>query len=103
MRYHGFVGYGVTAEVKPGVWKETIIEHEYYGEVLRNRTNIQQDNSVGVGIKINNTISIVADPFAYENYYSIRYVTYLGKKWKVRDIEIERPRMKLTIGDIYNE
>ena len=101
-RYHGYVGYGVDTETYPGVWQEVITEHEYFGDVIKNRINVQQDNSVNAGIKINSNISIIGDPFAYDNLYAIRYVTYLGKKWNVTSIDIERPRLVLSIGGIYN-
>lgn len=101
-KFHGAVGYGIASETHPGVWEETIIERNYYGDVLKNRMNIQQNNVINAGITINNTISIVTDNFARENALSIRYVTYLGKKWCVSSIEVEYPRILLTLGGLYN-
>ena len=102
-KYHGYVGYAVDVEAYPGVWEEQITEHEYFGDVIKNRVNIQQSNTVNAGITINNNISIIGDPFAYENFYAIRYATYLGKKWNVTSVEVSRPRLILTLGGIYNE
>lgn len=102
-KYHGYVGYAVDVEAYPGVWEEQITEHEYFGDVIKNRLNIQQSNTVNAGITINNNISIIGDPFAYENFYAIRYATYLGKKWNVTSVEVSRPRLILTLGGIYNE
>ena len=102
-KYHGYVGYAVDVEAYPGVWEEQITEHEYFGDVIKNRVNIQQSNTVNAGITINNNISIIGDPFAYENFYAIRYATYLGKKWTVTSVEVSRPRLILTLGGIYNE
>ena len=101
-KFHGNVGYGVTIEKYPGVWEEEMVERPYYGDVLKNRMNIQQNNVINAGITINNTISIVTDNFARENALSIRYVTYLGKKWCVSSIEVEYPRILLTLGGLYN-
>jgi len=101
-KWHGFIGYAIDEETYPGVWTSVIKEHEYYGDVIKNKVNIQQGSVVNAGISINNSISIVADPFAYENFYSIRYITYLGKKWVVTGIEVESPRMILSIGGMYN-
>lgn len=102
-KYHGHVGYGVDMETTPGIWEEVLTEHEYYGEVVKNKTNIITSDTINSGISINNTISIIADPFAFENFYNMRYVTYLNKKWNITSIEIERPRIKLTLGGLYNE
>ena len=92
-RYHGYVGYAIDVEAYPGVWEEQISEHEYFGDVLKNRINIP----------ISNSISIIADPFAFEHVYAMRYVTYLGKKWSILNVSIERPRLILTLGGLYNE
>ena len=107
-RYHGYVGYAVDVEAYPGVWEEQIVEHEYFGDVLRNKVNMSQASSQSGGnnlnpkITISNSISIIGNPFAYEHVYAIRYVTYLGKRWTVTSVDIERPRLVLTIGGLYN-
>ena len=102
-RYHGYVGYAIDVEAYPGVWEERISEHEYFGDVLKNRINMQQGSVVNAKITISNSISIIADPFAFEHIYAMRYVTYLGKKWSIVNVSIERPRLILTLGGLYNE
>lgn len=102
-RYHGYVGYAIDVEAYPGVWEERISEHEYFGDVLKNRINMQQGSVVNTKITISNSISIIADPFAFEHVYAMRYVTYLGKKWSIVNVSIERPRLILTLGGLYNE
>ena len=102
-RYHGYVGYAIDVEAYPGVWEERISEHEYFGDVLKNRINMQQGSVVNAKITISNSISIIADPFAFEHVYAMRYVTYLGKKWSIVNVSIERPRLTLTLGGLYNE
>lgn len=101
-RYHGYVGYAIDVEAYPGVWEEQISEHEYFGDVLKNRINMQQGSVVNAKITISNSISIIADPFAFEHVYAMRYVTYLGKKWSIVNVSIERPRLILTLGGLYN-
>ena len=103
MRYHGFIGYSVDVETYPGVWEEEIVEHELYGNVIKQRINVQGEKTVNPKITISNNISIIANPYAYEHVEAIRYATYLGKKWNVTDIEIQTPRIILTLGDIYND
>lgn len=101
-KYHGYVGYALDVEAYPGVWEEQITEHEYFGDVIRNKVSMQQNNVVNAGITINNSISIIGDPFAYDNFYAIRYATYLGKKWTVTSVEVSRPRLILTLGGVFN-
>lgn len=101
-KWFGKIGYALTQEVRPGVWNDTIEEHEYFGDVTRNSRRLQNSDSTNDNIVISNTISIVADPFAYENFHAIRYAEFMGAHWKVTDIEVQYPRLTLTLGEVYN-
>jgi hypothetical protein len=102
-KFFGKVGYGVTEETRPGIWKATIIEKEYFGDLVRNMHRLENANQVNDNINISNEISIVADPFAYENFHLMKYVTYMGSKWKINSVEVQYPRLILSIGGLYNE
>lgn len=109
-KYSGKIGFAVSEETAPGVWNESVIERQYYGDVYRNRTQLQiggsqyrtDDNSINGSLSLSNMISVLADPFAFEHFYSMRYITYLGKKWVISSLEVEYPRIVLTIGGLYN-
>lgn len=101
-KWFGNIGFAQSQEIRPGVWKDVIIERPYYGDVPlivgRNKTT----DKVSDDITIQNTISIVADPFARENFYSMKYLEYEGAKWKITSVEVQYPRLKLTTGGLYN-
>lgn len=101
-KYFGKIGYAETAETKPGVWREQIVEREYYGDVTRNIRRYDSANQVNDNLNISNEISIVADPYAYENFHTMRYIIYMGTKWKVSNVEVQYPRLILSIGGVYN-
>ena len=101
-KFYGTVGFVKTVESAPGVWTEQIVEHKYYGNVI-SRTRSLQSNGVNDNINISDEISIVADPFANENYFAIRFVEYMGSKWKVQSISVQFPRLNLSLGGLYNE
>ena len=102
-KWYGKVGYAVYAEIEPGTWKEQITEIPYYGDIKSDHFKRQQSsNQVNDNIVISNVISIVADPFAYQNCSNIAYAEYLGTKWKVTDIDPQFPRLLLTLGGVYN-
>lgn len=86
-----------------GVWKETTVERTYYGDVTRNSRRLQSTNNLNDNISISNELSIVADPFANENFHAIRYATYMGTKWKISNVEVQYPRLILSFGEVYNE
>ena len=102
-KFYGKIGFAKTVETVPGVWKEEIIEREYYGDVVRNARRLQSTDKVNDDINVSNEVSIVADPFATENFHTMRYVIFMGVKWKVSNVEVQYPRLLLTLGGVYNE
>lgn len=101
-RFSGKIGFAIQNETKPGVWTESIKERQYYGDVIRNARRLQTSGNVNDDIEISNRISIIADAYAYENFHAMRYVMYMGSKWKVTEVEVERPRLILSLGGLYN-
>lgn len=101
-KYYGKIGYNESVETTPGVWEEKITERSYYGDVVRNARRLQSTDKVNDDININNEISIVADPYAMNNFHSMRYVEFMGAKWKVSNVEVQYPRLILTLGGLYN-
>lgn len=102
MKYYGIIGYGMTNETRPGICEERVTERTYFGDILRNNIRTQAASKVNDDITISNEFSIVADPFAFENYSFIRYVTYRGVKWKVVSVELQYPRLIIGVGGVYN-
>lgn len=102
-KWRGKIGYAESIEQSPGVWKDVITERTYSGDVTRNtsRWSVNSD-STNDDLNINNQISIVADPFAYQNFHSMKYLEFMGVKWKITNVEVLRPRLVLTIGGVYN-
>lgn len=101
-KYFGKIGFSVMTEPKPGIFKETIKEREYYGDVVRVQRRLQSADKINDDIVLTHDVSIIADPFAYNNFTSIRYLTYLGQKWKVSNVEVLYPRLSLSLGGLYN-
>lgn len=101
-RFCGMIGYGITEETSPGVYTPQLVERMYYGDVTRNNRNWEQGEGLNDDFNVSNLISIVADQFAYANLYAMRYIEYLGTKWKIKSVDVERPRLILTIGGVYH-
>lgn len=101
-KFSGMIGYIETVETEPGIWKDVVTEKKYNGDVIRNTSRMQSTNNTNDNININNNISIVADPFAYNNFQHMRYVTFMNNKWKISNVEIVHPRIILSLGGLYN-
>lgn len=101
-KYYGNIGFSTQRESKPGVWVNEIVEKKYFGDLIKNTKGYQSSDSLNDDIRISNEISIVADPYANEHYSDICYVELNGAKWKVTNINIQYPRLVLSIGGVYN-
>ena len=103
MKWYGSIGFAELKETTPGVWTPEITERNYRGDLVRNTRRLQSTDQVNDDININNQISIVADPYANMNFHTIKYATFMGTKWKVSDVEVQYPRLILSLGGVYNE
>lgn len=102
-KYHGKIGFVQTKQIRPGVTVEVADERVYNGDILRSQKRWEQtSNQLNENLTLSNQFSIVADPYAYDNFFAIRYIWYMGAKWKVTNVEIARPRLLLTVGGVYN-
>lgn len=102
-RFFGEVGYvQESVETAPGVYENQIIEKSYYGDVIRNTRKLQDGQKVNDDISVQNSISIVADEYAGEHFFAIRYVRWAGALWRVTDVEVQHPRLLLRLGEVYN-
>lgn len=101
-KFYGLIGYGVSSETSPGVWKDTIVERNYFGDVLQNYKKISQGVSINDDIEVNNKLSIISDPFAMQHFHTILYVKWMGTAWKVTSVDVQYPRLILSIGGVYN-
>lgn len=101
-KFYGVVGYVDTQETAPGVYTEVATERKYYGDVLKNVKRYVSSEYLNDNLTVNNSISIMADAYAYDNFFAIRYVNWMGANWKVTDVEVQRPRLILSLGEVYN-
>jgi hypothetical protein len=101
-KFHGKIGYAQTTETAPGVHEEQITERVYQGDVTQDRRLLRAGDQVNPGVVLGNSISIVADAYANEHYFAIRYVEWAGVRWTVQDVEVQHPRLILRLGEVYN-
>lgn len=101
-KYYGRIGFVETEETTPGVWESKVTERKYYGEIMRNSRRRDTASSINNDLTISNEISILADPYALNHFYSMQYIEFQGALWKVTNVEVQRPRLILTLGGLYN-
>ena len=101
-KYYGVIGYAVTEMTEHGIYEERIVEEEYVGDVIRNTRRLREGSKINDDVTISNQLSIIADPYTSNNFYTMRYVTFMGAKWKISEVEVQYPRLILTLGGLYN-
>lgn len=103
-KYYGLIGFAEpNSDERPGITFDEIKEYPYFGEVLRNARRVTGADKVNDDLTVSNQISLLLDPYLEKNYYNIRYLTYMGAKWKVTNVEMRYPRMIVDIGGLYVE
>jgi hypothetical protein len=101
-KFYGKVGYGTNTDNGNGVWDDVITERYLYGDVVKNTRRLITGQDVNSNLTTGNSISVLADAYALENFFAIRYVEWAGTLWTVIDVEEQRPRLLLRLGDVYN-
>ena len=101
-KWFGKIGYAIQKESEPGIWEDEIVERDYYGDLLTDNRKRQTNNNVLDEITLSNMVSIIADPFAYNNCSCMAYAEIMGARWKISEVEVKPPRLNLTIGGVYN-
>ena len=103
-KFYGTIGYAEQVMVRPGVWDDSITKRVCVCDVIRNTSRWSSSpDSTNDDLNINNQFSILADPFAYQNFHSMKYIEFMGTKWKITNVEVQYPRLILTVGGVYNE
>lgn len=101
-KYYGKIGYGVAEETVPGVYRDVITEKYYYGDVVRNTRKLSDSEHLNNDLTVSNSISIVADAYANNHFFAMRYIEWAGTLWIVSDVEVKSPRLLLRLGGVYN-
>lgn len=102
-RFYGEIGYSDgTVEKTPGVYVDNVVEFPYFGDVVTNTRSLEAGESVNDNISVGNSISIVADAYAREHIFAMRYIKWQGVLWKVSQVTVIRPRLLLQLGGVYN-
>lgn len=106
-KFCGKIGYAETVEVEPGIWDtKKIVERECCGDLIKNLSKHEPSGDVNDDINIANEVNIVADPYATEHVFAMRYIKFdipqIGGAWKISSADVSYPKIILTLGGVYN-
>lgn len=102
MRYYGVIGFGLSVKDGPGIYKESISERKYYGDVNTYRSRRTSKDQLNDDIDTTTELSIVGDQYAFNTFKNIKYAEWIGEKWDVTSVRPLYPRLILTLGGLYH-
>lgn len=100
-KYYGMLGFATQVETRPGIWEDAIEERPYKGDVVRSARRYDRSDGLNDDFVVNNTFSIISDAFLYSHIPALRYLEYLGSKFKITSVDIDRPRITISVGGVY--
>lgn len=101
-RFYGEIGFGDIVETSPGITEDVITEYKFRGDVLRSNFRNSSNEKINTDTTLTNSISIVGNKYAFEHLRHMRYIKFEGIYWQIDTIEIQRPRLIIGMGDVYN-
>ena len=103
MKFYGAVGYSSNSyDPDTGISGEVVTEKSYYGDVLQNSRRYEGSDVINQNLTLENKFSILADEHAFQHFHDIKYVRWAGGVWQVTKVDVQRPRLILTVGGVYN-
>jgi hypothetical protein len=111
-KFYGTIGYSVTkeimvddgsgSEVGTGKWVDEVIEKLYTGDVIKPAYKWRSTDNINPDVVVSDTISIIADGFMLSNTHSMKYVRWRDACWSIVGVDIERPRVLITLGGLFS-
>jgi hypothetical protein len=101
-KFTGLVGYVTQEETVPGVWSSAENSKMMTGDIIRQSSNSQNGDKVNSDITLNHRVSLLGDAYAFGNYYNIKWIELDGRKWSVTSVEVQRPRLIIGLGGLWN-
>jgi hypothetical protein len=101
-RYAGLVGYVTQEENVPGVWSSVDKSVMMKGDLIRQSSSVQNGDKVNSDVTLNHRVSLLGDAYAFNNYFNLKWIELNGQKWEVSSIELQRPRIIVTVGGVWN-
>ena len=101
-KYAGLVGYVTQEEKVPGVWSPVENPKRMRGDLIRQSSSSQNGDKINDDITLNHRVSLVGDAYAFGNYYNIGWIEIDGMKWEVASVEVQRPRLIVGLGGLWN-
>lgn len=101
-KYAGLVGYVTHEEITPGVWSPVDNSKRMRGDIIRQSSMNQNGDKVNSDITLAHRVSLIGDAYAFQYYHGIKWIEIDGQKWEVGSVEIQRPRIIVTLGGVWN-
>lgn len=86
----------------PGIFEDIIVESKVSGDMEYKPIRWSVDELAQDSARLNHTFSFISRGSVSVDFSSAVYVVWQGKKWTVSSISYPSPRIKFTLGGLYN-
>lgn len=101
-KFFGKIGFSHNVEISRGVHDVVITEKDYKGDLIRPSVKTGSGDQVNSDLTIGNSVSILMDAYITENFFAIKYVTWMGVRWSAKKVDVVHPRLTIALGEVYN-
>lgn len=101
-KYAGLVGYVTQEQTAPSVWSPVEYPKRMKGDIIRQSSSTQNDDKINSDLTLNHRVSLIGDAYAFSSYFNIKWIEIDGRKWEVTSVEVQRPRIIVTLGGPWN-
>lgn len=101
-KFAGKIGFIKSVEKVPGLYENETIERPYTGDILQDIRRYSNTEVINDDLTLGNRFSVIADSYIYDNMYAMKYLIWRGVRWSITKVELQTPRIILTVGGTYN-
>lgn len=103
-KFCGNIGFVKYVEKEKGIYSPQSIEKRYFGDKIKMNQKYESTSQLNDNIRLNTSISVIADKYLRDNIGVMKYVCLDGQRWTINTIDdTTYPRILLTLGGLYNE
>lgn len=101
-RFAGLVGYVTQVESVPGIWSPEETSKMMKGDIIKQSSTVQNGDKVNSDVTLNHRVSLLGDAYAFDKYFNLKWIEVDGRKWEISSVEVQRPRLIVSLGGLWN-
>lgn len=72
------------------------------GDIIKQSSTVQNGDKVNSDVTLNHRVSLLGDAYAFDKYFNLKWIEVDGRKWEISSVEVQRPRLIVSLGGLWN-